>query len=191
MTKPKKKARTRAERALTFLMAAALVAGSIHWAAADEQEVPYTAPDLYLEQGQTDYDLTEGITYDEQKYELDIVDIGDFNIELPGDYEISYTLTSMEVPTENPDQPGAGGAPETPVTPENPDGGDADDNADGSKVLMETMVPMERGVPMKTAVSKMETPEIVMQETTARVAVMSITVTWTTARVMETRLSRK
>lgn len=44
MAKPKKRARTRAERALTFLMAATLVAGSIHWVAADEQEVPYDAP---------------------------------------------------------------------------------------------------------------------------------------------------
>lgn len=60
--------RTKVNRALTFVMAAALLIGSIHGVGAKEQSKAYDAPELTLTQGVTDYDLTEGITYDSEKY---------------------------------------------------------------------------------------------------------------------------
>lgn len=58
--------RTKANRALTFVMAAALLIGSIHGVGAKEQSKAYDAPELTLLQGESDYDLTEGITYDSE-----------------------------------------------------------------------------------------------------------------------------
>lgn len=88
--------RTKANRALTFVMAAALLIGSIHGAGAKEQSKAYDAPELTLTQGVTDYDLTEGITYDSEKYTLSVTDTGNFDINVAGDYEISYALTEKE-----------------------------------------------------------------------------------------------
>ena len=47
-------------------------------------------------QGASDYDLTAGITYDSEKYILSVTDTGNFDINVVGDYEISYTLTRKE-----------------------------------------------------------------------------------------------
>lgn len=58
--------RTKANRALTFVMAAALLIGSIHGVGAKEQSKDYDAPELTLVQGASDYDLTAGITYDSE-----------------------------------------------------------------------------------------------------------------------------
>ena len=44
----------------------------------------------------TDYDLTEGITYDSEKYTLSVTDTGNFDINVAGDYEISYALMEKE-----------------------------------------------------------------------------------------------
>ena len=88
--------RMKANRALTFVMAAALLIGSIHGVGAKEQSKAYDAPELTLTQGVTDYDLTEGITYDSEKYTLSVTDTGNFDINVAGDYEISYTLTEKE-----------------------------------------------------------------------------------------------
>ena len=55
--------RTKANRALTFVMAAALLIGSIHGVGAKEQSKAYDAPELTLTQGVTDYDLTETSVY--------------------------------------------------------------------------------------------------------------------------------
>ena len=85
--------RTKANRALTFVMAAALLIGSIHGVGAKEQSKAYDAPELTLLQGEADYDQTEGITYDSEKYTLSVTDTGNFDINVVGDYEISYTLT--------------------------------------------------------------------------------------------------
>ena len=52
--------RTKANRALTFVMAAALLIGSIHGVGAKEQSKDYDAPELTLVQGASDYDLTQG-----------------------------------------------------------------------------------------------------------------------------------
>ena len=88
--------RTKANRALTFVMAAALLIGSIHGVGAKEQSKAYDAPELTLTQGVTDYDLTEGITYDSEKYTMSVTDIGNFDVNVAGDYEISYALTEKE-----------------------------------------------------------------------------------------------
>ena len=88
--------RTKANRALTFVMAAALLIGSIHGVGAKEQSKDYDAPELTLVQGTSDYDLTEGITYDSEKYTLSVTDTGNFDINVAGDYEISYALTEKE-----------------------------------------------------------------------------------------------
>lgn len=81
--------RTKANRALTFVMAAALLIGSIHGVGAKEQSKAYEAPELTLVQGASDYDLTEGITYDSEKYTLSVTDTGNFDINVAGDYELS------------------------------------------------------------------------------------------------------
>ena len=88
--------RTKANRALTFVMAAALLIGSIHGVGAKEQSKAYDAPELTLTQGVTDYDLTAGITYDSEKYTLSVTDTGNFDVNVAGDYEISYALTEKE-----------------------------------------------------------------------------------------------
>lgn len=88
--------RTKANRALTFVMAAALLIGSIHGVGAKEQSKAYDAPELTLLQGESDYDLTEGITYDSEKYTLSVTDTGNFDVNVAGDYEISYALTEKE-----------------------------------------------------------------------------------------------
>lgn len=88
--------RTKVNRALTFVMAAALLIGSIHGVGAKEQSKAYDAPELTLTQGMTDYDLTEGIAYDSEKYTLSVTDTGNFDINVAGDYEISYALTEKE-----------------------------------------------------------------------------------------------
>ena len=88
--------RTKVNRALTFVMAAALLIGSIHGVGAKEQSKAYEAPELTLVQGASDYDLTEGITYDSEKYTLSVTDTGNFDINVAGDYEISYALTEKE-----------------------------------------------------------------------------------------------
>ena len=88
--------RTKANRALTFVMAAALLIGSIHGVGAKEQSKAYDAPELTLTQGVTDYDLTEEITYDSEKYTLSVTNTGNFDVNVAGDYEISYALTEKE-----------------------------------------------------------------------------------------------
>lgn len=88
--------RTKVNRALTFVMAAALLIGSIHGVGAKEQSKAYDAPELTLTQGVTDYNLTEGITYDSEKYTLSVTDTGNFDVNVAGDYVISYALTEKE-----------------------------------------------------------------------------------------------
>lgn len=111
--------RTKANRALTFVMAAALLIGSIHGVGAKEQSKAYEAPELTLVQGASDYDLTEGITYDSEKYTLSVTDTGNFDINVAGDYEISYALT--------------GKAEEADQTPEGDDQTSDTDTADQDK----------------------------------------------------------
>ncbi len=118
--------RTKVNRVLTFLLVAAMIVGSIHLVAADDQG--YDAPDLVLAVGQGKFDLTEDITYDEDRYTLAVVDEGGFNIYEPGSYEVRYALTPIPTqnekeenqPTEPPKQTetNGGNAGESSSTPE-------------------------------------------------------------------------
>ena len=60
--------------------------------AAVEENALYEAPDLYLELGQEAYDLMEGIIYDKDLYEVKVSDLGDFDINMVGEYEVTYVL---------------------------------------------------------------------------------------------------
>lgn len=53
----------RYKRIIYGTLASVIVIGSIGGVAANETRQPYKAPELQLTQGQTDYDLTEGIGY--------------------------------------------------------------------------------------------------------------------------------
>ena len=64
--------------------------------AAVEENALYEAPDLTVFLGDEDYDLTDGITYDSDLYDLSITDLGGFDIYVPGDYEVSYELTTKQ-----------------------------------------------------------------------------------------------
>ena len=68
---------------LMGLLSLLVVGGTIGGALAEEMR-PYKAPELRLEQGADEYDLMEGITYRSDHYELDLVDTGDFDIDIPG-----------------------------------------------------------------------------------------------------------
>ena len=67
--------------------------------AAVEENALYEAPELVLMQGQEEYDLMEGIIYDKAKYTLKVEDIGDFDIDIAGAYEVAYSLTPVETVT--------------------------------------------------------------------------------------------
>lgn len=118
--------RTKVNRALTCLLVVAMILGSIHLVAADNQG--YDAPDLVLAAGQGEFDLTEDITYDEARYTLAVIDEGGFNIYEPGSYEVQYALTPIPTqnekeenqPTEPPKQTetNGGNAGESSSTPE-------------------------------------------------------------------------
>lgn len=118
--------RTKVNRALTCLLVVAMILGSIHLVAADNQG--YVAPDLVLAEGQGVYDLTDDITYDEARYTLAVIDEGGFNIYEPGSYEVQYALTPIPTqnekeenqPTEPPKQTetNGGNAGESSSTPE-------------------------------------------------------------------------
>lgn len=60
-----------------------------------EEKAPYEAEELRLEQGQGEYDLLEGIVYNREKYILNIEGDGGFDITLPGEYEVLYSLTPV------------------------------------------------------------------------------------------------
>ena len=68
--------------------------------AAVEETGEFEVPELYLEQGQEDYDLAAGLVYDENKYKLNIKDDGNFDIMLSGEYKVTFVLDLLE---ENPD----------------------------------------------------------------------------------------
>lgn len=85
----------RGRRALYGLVGAVMAFTAVGGAAAKEAK-PYKAPELRLVRGTEDYDLTEDITYDKEKYELMVEDTGNFDIEVPGKYIVEYSLTPLE-----------------------------------------------------------------------------------------------
>ncbi len=102
-------------RIIAVVSALAVVVGMIGAIAANEvkEEVYYEAPELYLVQGAESYDLTAGISFDADRYTLDIADMGGFDINVPGSYEITYSLTPVPKAPENtiPAEPSEGGVP--------------------------------------------------------------------------------
>ena len=87
------KKKRKAREFIYALVGMLLVVGAISVAAAKETTSVYDAPDLHLTRGSESYDLTEGITYDSDKYDLAVKDTGDFDINTVGEYEVGYTLT--------------------------------------------------------------------------------------------------
>ncbi len=84
--------RTKWNRALTCLLVAVMIIGSIHLVAADNND-GIEAPELTLTLGQKDYDLKAGITYNEELYEdLQIDNDGGFDINKMDDYTVTYSL---------------------------------------------------------------------------------------------------
>ena len=82
-------------RILYGLVGAVMAATAIGSVAAKESK-PYDAPELRLAKGMEDYNLLEGITYNENKYELEIADEGQFDIDTLGKYEVEYALIPVD-----------------------------------------------------------------------------------------------
>lgn len=95
-----KKHKRKTKQWLVGVLSAVLVIGSINLMDALERSnknsAPYVAPEITIAQGATDYDLKDGITYDSSLYELAVVDNGGFNVNTAGDYEVTYSLTSLD-----------------------------------------------------------------------------------------------
>ena len=82
-------------RVLYGLVGAVMAATAIGGVAAKESK-PYDAPELRLAKGMDDYNLLEGITYNEDKYELEVADEGQFDIDVLGKYEVEYALIPVD-----------------------------------------------------------------------------------------------
>ena len=91
---------------LYLLAGMLLLLGAIGVVSAKQTASIYDAPDLHLVQGSEKYDLMEGITYDSGKYELEVKDTGDFDINTIGKYEVSYTLTLKGEATSSKEESG-------------------------------------------------------------------------------------
>lgn len=66
-----------------------------------EEKAPYEAEELRLEQGSGEYDLTEGIKYNRDRYTLEIENDGGFDINVLGKYQVAYALhPGLEESTE-------------------------------------------------------------------------------------------
>ena len=89
------KKRKKSRRSIYGIMGALMLITAVGSVAAIESK-PYKAPELRLLQGAEDYDLTEGIEYNQKKYELAVADTGDFDIQVLGKYEVQYSLTPIE-----------------------------------------------------------------------------------------------
>ena len=105
-----KKRKGKTKRWLAGILSAVLVIGSINLVDALEgsngESALYDAPELTITQGAETYDLKEGITYDSSLYELAVVNEGGFDVNTEGDYEVTYSLTSKDDGTLDPENPG-------------------------------------------------------------------------------------
>lgn len=104
-----KKHKGKTKRWLAGILSAVLVIGSINLVDALEgsngESALYDAPELTITQGATDYDLMKDITYDSSLYELAVVNEGGFDVNTVGDYEVTYSLTSKDDGTLDPEIP--------------------------------------------------------------------------------------
>lgn len=105
-----KKHKGKTKRWLAGILSAVLVIGSINLVDALEgsngESALYDAPELTITKGAETYDLKEGITYDSSMYELAVVNEGGFDVNTVGDYEVTYSLTSKDDGTLEPENPG-------------------------------------------------------------------------------------
>lgn len=105
-----KKHKGKTKRWFAGILSAVLVIGSINLVDALEgsngESALYDAPELTITQGATDYDLMKDITYDSSLYELAVVNDGGFDVNTVGDYEVTYSLTSKDDGTLDPENPG-------------------------------------------------------------------------------------
>ena len=111
--------RKKFDRALTLLLALAVIVGSVHWALGEaDNELPdgVFAQELLLMQGDPDFDpavdIYDNISYPEDRYtNLRVADWAGFDINELGEYELTYALDRM--PAVQPTQPDG---PQTPDT---------------------------------------------------------------------------
>ena len=133
---------------IAVVSALAVIAGTISGIAANELtentiEMEYEAPELHLIQGAEEYDLTEGIQYDAEKYTLEVINTGGFDIDLLGSYEVSYRLT-MITQTSVGTLPESTGEPEATETPE------AMETPAATEIAAATEIPAATGTPATT-----------------------------------------
>lgn len=90
-------------RIITAVSAQAVIIATIGAIAANEvtEEVYYETPKLYQVQGAESYDLTAEISFEADKYTLDVVDMGGFDINVPDSHEITYSLNPIPKAPEN------------------------------------------------------------------------------------------
>ena len=82
-------------RAVYGILGAIMALTAINSVSAKETK-PYEATELRLAKGSTDYNLLEGIEFDKKKYDVEVTDEGDFDIDLLGKYEVAYTLVPKD-----------------------------------------------------------------------------------------------
>lgn len=82
-------------RAVYGILGAIMALTAINSVSAKETK-PYEATELRLAKGSSDYNLLEGIEFDKKKYDVEVSDEGDFDIDLLGKYEVEYTLVPKD-----------------------------------------------------------------------------------------------
>ena len=131
--------RKKFDRALTLLLALAVIVGSVHWALGEaDNELPegVFAPELPLMQSDPDFDpavdIYDNISYPEDRYtNLRVADWAGFDINVQGEYELTYALD--RIPAAQPEQPDGTQTPDT-EQPGAGSGGNAHRCRDGENV---------------------------------------------------------
>lgn len=149
---------------LSGFLAVLMVCQTVSFASALENENPFTAPDLELIQGQENYDLFEGIQYDNVKHKLEVSNHNGFDINTIGKYKIDYVLKPIseaippsEAESENSTEDGQTPPVEEDVKPHE-DGTIPPANGDVTPPVDETTPPADGDVkPLRAVGMNMET----------------------------------